>query len=307
MIYVYVKYSCNICLQDSTLQKQRLTFKNYVGSFLIRGCQVTSFFKLVPIWLILWQLSLPGHTSLTLTRSVTYLRCSSREIGVTCTLAPMVIPLALFPKEIGNDIAETTTDRNARITVKLPPPHPGTDRLRLSSTFCLFLNIRTLKNHVEMKRSRATLSTMETTLSMRLPILPDGCSPHPWPEVSLESLKRSGRLPGLWAAVLMAATHMTSLMTSTVGQQNTQLLKTTKENILIRDHWTTKGKKCFMEVTSSLHETKISWQRIFSDLCSMQSHMQTTSPTKSDIVKKATAFNRFEHLKIICSITCAYA
>ena len=78
-------------------------------------------------------------------------------------------------------------------------------------------------------RSRKTLSTVETSLLMRLSTLPSRYGINLYPENSLEPLKRCWRLVSLWAAMLIAATHMTSQMTSTVVWWSVQLVKNYKE------------------------------------------------------------------------------
>ncbi|XP_033708845.1 large ribosomal subunit protein uL11-like [Lagenorhynchus albirostris] len=51
---------------------------------------------------------------------VVYLRCTGGEVGATFALSPMISPLGLSPKKVGDDIAKATGDwKGLRITVKL--------------------------------------------------------------------------------------------------------------------------------------------------------------------------------------------
>ncbi|XP_049563731.1 60S ribosomal protein L12-like [Orcinus orca] len=51
---------------------------------------------------------------------VVYLRCTGGEVGATFALSPMISPLGLSPKKVGDDIAKATGDwKDLRITVKL--------------------------------------------------------------------------------------------------------------------------------------------------------------------------------------------
>lgn len=178
----------------------------------------------LPVEEVLWSPSGLSYTSCFYARSpkfdpnkikVIHLRCFS---GETVSQVPWLSqPFAwMSPKEIGDDMAKTTGDLTSQdYSENDHSEQAGPD---WGGIFCLSLNIKTLKNYPEMERSRKTISTMEIALLMRLPILPDRYSTNLWPENSLESLKRSWRLPSLWATMLMAATHMTSPMTLAVGQ-----------------------------------------------------------------------------------------
>lgn len=51
---------------------------------------------------------------------VIYLRCTGGEDGAPCALAPMIGPLGLSPKKVGDDVAKATGDcKGLRIIVKL--------------------------------------------------------------------------------------------------------------------------------------------------------------------------------------------
>ncbi|XP_059948379.1 large ribosomal subunit protein uL11-like [Mesoplodon densirostris] len=51
---------------------------------------------------------------------VVYLRCTSGEVSATSALAPIISPLGLSPKQVGDDITKATGDwKGLRITVKL--------------------------------------------------------------------------------------------------------------------------------------------------------------------------------------------
>ncbi|XP_060151415.1 large ribosomal subunit protein uL11-like [Globicephala melas] len=51
---------------------------------------------------------------------VVYLRYTGGEVGATFALSPMISPLGLSPKKVGDDIAKATGDwKGLRITVKL--------------------------------------------------------------------------------------------------------------------------------------------------------------------------------------------
>lgn len=125
--------------------------------------------------------------------------------GSTPKRLVMTLPRQLMTRRITMEM--TTQNRQAQ-TEMVP--------------FASALIIKIPKESPEMERK--TSNTVKMALSMRLSIYPDWWSTDLWPKNSLELLKRSCWLPSLWTAMLMAATHVTSLMTSTVVWQNAQLV-----------------------------------------------------------------------------------
>ena len=105
---------------------------------------------------------------------VVYLRCTSGEVGATSALAPKIGPLGLSPKKVGDDIAKATGDwKGLRITVKLTIQNRQAQIEVVPSASALI--IKALKEPPRDKRSRKTLSTVETLLLMRSSTLPGRC------------------------------------------------------------------------------------------------------------------------------------
>ena len=139
---------------------------------------------------------------------VVYLRCTSGEVGATSALAPKIGPLGLSPKKVGDDIAKATGDwKGLRSKMKMTIQNRQAKAEVIPSASALI--IKALKEPPR-DRSRKTLSTVETSLLMRLSTLPSRYGINLYPENSLEPLKRCWRLVSLWAAMLIAATLMTS-------------------------------------------------------------------------------------------------
>ena len=107
-----------------------------------------------------------------------YLRCTSGEVGATSALAPKIGPLGLSPKKVGDDIAKATGDwKGLRITVKLTIQNRQAQIEVVPSASALI--IKALKEPPRDKRSRKTLSTVETLLLMRSSTLPGRCGTSP--------------------------------------------------------------------------------------------------------------------------------
>ena len=104
---------------------------------------------------------------------VIYLRCTSGEVVATAALAPKIGPLGLSPKKVGDDIAKATGDwKGLRITMKLTIQNRQAQIEVIPSASSLI--IKALEGQ-ETERSRKTLSTVETSLLMRLSTMPDRC------------------------------------------------------------------------------------------------------------------------------------
>ena len=104
---------------------------------------------------------------------VIYLRCTSGEVVATSALAPKIGPLGLSPKKVGDDIAKATGDwKGLRITMKLTIQNRQAQIEVIPSASSLI--IKALEGQ-ETERSRKTLSTVETSLLMRLSTMPDRC------------------------------------------------------------------------------------------------------------------------------------
>ena len=137
-----------------------------------------------------------------------YLWCTGGEVGVVSALVPKIGPLGLFPKEVDGDTTKATGDwKGLRSKMKMTIQNRQAKAEVIPSASALI--IKALKEPPR-DRSRKTLSTVETSLLMRLSTLPSRYGINLYPENSLEPLKRCWRLVSLWAAMLIAATLMTS-------------------------------------------------------------------------------------------------
>ena len=123
-------------------------------------------------------------------------------------LVPKIGPLGLFPKEVDGDTTKATGDwKGLRSKMKMTIQNRQAKAEVIPSASALI--IKALKEPPR-DRSRKTLSTVETSRLMRLSTLPSRYGINLYPENSLEPLKRCWQLVSLWAAMLIAATLMTS-------------------------------------------------------------------------------------------------
>ncbi|EPY85168.1 ribosomal protein L12 [Camelus ferus] len=107
-----------------------------------------------------------------------YLRCTGREVSATSALAPEISPLGLSTKKLGADITKATGDwKDLRITVKLTIQNRQAQTEVAPSASALI--IKALKEPPRDRKKQKALSTVETSLLMRLSTLPDRCGPDP--------------------------------------------------------------------------------------------------------------------------------
>lgn len=158
------------------------------------------------------QPPLPHHASLTLPRSKSYNWGTSVEkLVLYVPLPPRSSPCDHLKKMLVMTLPRQPMTRRVRTAMELTIQN----RPRLKWYFLpLPWSSKSSRYHPEIERR--TFSTVKTASVMRLSLFPDRWSTDLWPENSLESLKRSWWLLSLWAAMLLAATHVTSLVTSTV-------------------------------------------------------------------------------------------
>ena len=208
---------------------KRLTFKN----FLIRRGQGISFFDGPTSGFTPHQLSLVHRPSLTPTNAKSYTEVHWRETGVKCALAPKVGPLVLSPKEVCDDLTQEPVMGRVKIKVKL------TIRNRQAQTELILLSLpwssKPSWHYSRDGKKQKSMKTVEITLLMRLSISPDRCNINLWPENSLE--------PGDWQTCGLPCWWLPLMCHHQWHHQwygrTPSYLRTTKENILIKNHFTT--------------------------------------------------------------------
>lgn len=93
-----------------------------------------------------------------------YLRCTGGEVGVVSALAPKIGPLGLSPKAVDGDTTKATgVWKGLRIKMKMTIQNRQAQTEVVPSASALLKALKELPRD----RSRKTLSTVETSLSMR--------------------------------------------------------------------------------------------------------------------------------------------